>query len=81
MARPLRIEYSGAFYHVMHRGNAGSDIFKSERDREKILEYFKKAAERYKYLRCDPSVSSDISIPKNTHRQNQQSQYYSLFKL
>jgi len=38
MARPLRIEYPGAFYHVMHRGNAGSDIFKSVRDREKFLE-------------------------------------------
>ena len=26
MARPLRIEFPGAFYHVMHRGNAGSNI-------------------------------------------------------
>jgi hypothetical protein len=43
MARPLRIEYPGAFYHVMHRGNAGSDIFKSVRDREKFLEYVGKA--------------------------------------
>jgi putative transposase len=47
MARPLRIEYSGAFYHVMHRGNAGADIFKSDRDREKFLEYVGKAATRY----------------------------------
>jgi len=47
MARPLRIEYPGAFYHVMHRGNAGSDIFKSVRDREKFLEYIGKAVERY----------------------------------
>ena len=47
MARPLRIEYPGAFYHVMHRGNAGSDIFKSIRDREKFLEYIGKAVERY----------------------------------
>ena len=47
MARPLRIEYSGAFYHVMHRGNAGSNIFKSKRDRERLLEYFGTAAERY----------------------------------
>jgi REP element-mobilizing transposase RayT len=47
MARPLRIEYSGAFYHVMHCGNAGSDIFESNRDREKLLEYFGKAVERY----------------------------------
>jgi REP element-mobilizing transposase RayT len=47
MARPLRIEYPGAFYHVMHRGNAGSDIFKSVRDREKFLEYVGKAVARY----------------------------------
>ena len=47
MARPLRIEYPGAFYHVMHRGNAGSDIFKSDRDREKFLEYVGKAVGRY----------------------------------
>ena len=47
MARPLRIEYAGAFYHVMHRGNAGADIFKSVRDREKFLEYVGKAVERY----------------------------------
>ena len=30
MARPLRIEYPGAFYHVMHRGNAGADIFENK---------------------------------------------------
>jgi len=47
LARPLRIEYPGAFYHVMHRGNGGSDIFKSIRDREKLFEYFGKAVERY----------------------------------
>ena len=47
MARPLRIEYPGAFYHVMHRGNDGKDIFKSNRDREKFLEYVGKAVERY----------------------------------
>lgn len=47
MARPLRIEYAGAFYHVMHRGNAGEDLFKSDRDREALLEYFCKAVERY----------------------------------
>ena len=47
MARPLRIEFSGAFYHVMNRGNEGKDIFKSERDREKFLEYVGKAVERY----------------------------------
>lgn len=43
----MRIEYPGAFYHVMHRGNAGSDIFLNRRDREKFLEYLAKAVERF----------------------------------
>jgi hypothetical protein len=39
MARPLRIEYPGAYYHVMNRGNRQEDIFKSDYDREKFLDY------------------------------------------
>ena len=35
MARPLRIEYPGAFYHVTSRGNEQKDIFKSQRERER----------------------------------------------
>ena len=33
MARPLRIEYPGAFYHVTSRGNERKDIFKREYQR------------------------------------------------
>ena len=47
MARSLRVEYPGAFYHVINRGNAGDDIFKSLRDREKFLEYLQSSVERY----------------------------------
>jgi len=47
MARPLRIEYPGAFYHVTSRGNERRDIFKSQRDREKFLEYLESATVRY----------------------------------
>ena len=47
MARPLRIIYPGAFYHVTSRGNEKKDIFKSQRDREKFLEYLSSASERY----------------------------------
>lgn len=47
MARPLRIEYEGAFYHVTSRGNEQREIFKSRRDREQFLSYFKSAVERY----------------------------------
>ena len=27
MARPLRIEYAGAYYHVMNRGNGRQVVF------------------------------------------------------
>lgn len=47
MARPLRVESPGAFYHVINRGNAGEDIFKSIRDREKYLEYLEAASSRF----------------------------------
>jgi putative transposase len=47
MARPLRIEYPGAFYHVTSRGNERKDVFKSRKDREKFLFYLDTATERY----------------------------------
>jgi len=47
MARPLRIEYPGAHYHITSRGNEQKDIFKSQRDREKFLEYLESATTRY----------------------------------
>jgi len=47
MARPLRVEYPGAFYHVINRGNANERIFISQRDREKFLEYLAQANKRF----------------------------------
>ena len=47
MARPLRVEYPGAYYHVINRGNGGEKIFKNVRDREKFLEYLATAVERF----------------------------------
>jgi len=47
MARPLRIAYPGAWYHVTSRGNEQKDIFKSRMDREKFLDYLASATERY----------------------------------
>jgi len=37
MARALRIELEGAVYHVTARGNARSDIYLSDEDREMFL--------------------------------------------
>jgi putative transposase len=48
MARPLRIEYPDAFYHVTARGNERKDIYRDERDRERFLAYLETAVVRYK---------------------------------
>ena len=39
MARPWRIEYEGAFYHVMSRGNERRPIFLDDEDRSTFLSF------------------------------------------
>ena len=50
MARPLRIVFPGAFYHITSRGNEQRVIFKSQRDRKKFLSYLESATQRYDAL-------------------------------
>jgi hypothetical protein len=38
MARPLRIEYPGAYYHVMNGCLSRKDIFLDDKDRERFLD-------------------------------------------
>ena len=38
MARPLRIEYPSAVYHVTSRGNEKKPVFKDEEDRYTFLD-------------------------------------------
>lgn len=47
MARPLRITYPGAFYHITSRGNERKSVFKSRQDRIRFLEYLCTASGRY----------------------------------
>ena len=47
MARPMRIEYSGALYHLTSRGNGGDDIFRDDQDRVVFLESLRKSRNRY----------------------------------
>ena len=37
MARKLRIEYPGAIYHVMNRGDRREAVFHDDRDRDLFL--------------------------------------------
>jgi putative transposase len=50
MARPLRIEYPGALYHVTSRGNAGGRIFRGDKDREYFLDLLGFIIERFHWL-------------------------------
>jgi len=49
MSRPLRIEYPDAVYHVTSRGNARSDIFHSDSDREAFLKIFAAVVRRFNW--------------------------------
>lgn len=50
MARPLRIEFSGAIYHIASRGNAKTDIYFDDHDRKVFLNILKKVNIRYNWL-------------------------------
>jgi len=47
MARPLRIEFAGALYHVMSRGNERKAIVRDDADREKRLDWLRRTVETY----------------------------------
>jgi REP element-mobilizing transposase RayT len=50
MARPLRIEFPGALYHVTSRGNARAPIFLGDADRTSFLETLGEVVERHGWL-------------------------------
>ncbi|MCE5204037.1 MAG: transposase [Actinomycetia bacterium] len=50
MARPLRIEYPGALYHVTCRGNARGKMFLVDPDRELFLQVLAQVVERFNWL-------------------------------
>ena len=55
MARPQRIEYEGAVYHVTARGNDRRAIFRDDADREHFLRALAESVERFEvrlYLFC-----------------------------
>jgi len=50
MARPLRIEFPSAVYHVTSRGNARHDIVTDEQDRRTFLTLLAHVIERFGWL-------------------------------
>jgi putative transposase len=47
MGRAWRIEYEGALYHLMSRGNDGQDIYLNDDDRNLFLETISEMSERF----------------------------------
>jgi putative transposase len=50
MARPLRLSFPGAVYHVTSRGNARHDIVADDRDRSQWLSLLAHVVDRYGWL-------------------------------
>jgi len=47
MARPLRIQFENAYYHVTCRGNAGQEIFSNDVDRLTFLDLLERSRDIY----------------------------------
>jgi REP element-mobilizing transposase RayT len=47
MSRAWRIEYEGALYHLLSRGNEHSDIFVDDYDRKRFLDAIEEMSERF----------------------------------
>jgi REP element-mobilizing transposase RayT len=50
MARPLRIEYAGALYHITARGDGRDCIYLDDRDRAAFLDVLAEVIERHNWL-------------------------------
>ncbi len=50
MAKPLRLEYAGALYHVTSRGNVREEIFLDDKDRARFLEILSDVVARYGWI-------------------------------
>ncbi len=50
MARPLRVEYEGALYHITSRGNARERIFLTDSDRLEFLDVLAQVVSRFGWI-------------------------------
>ena len=50
MARPLRIEFAGALYHITSRGDRREAIYEDDEDREAFLEVLAEVVDRYNWI-------------------------------
>ena len=62
MARPLRIQFAGAVYHAMARGNARQRIFRDQRDYRRFLEGLEATVEKFGF-----EIFAFVCMPNHVH--------------
>ncbi|MBV8126397.1 MAG: transposase [Planctomycetaceae bacterium] len=63
MAGPLWIEYPGAIYHVMSRGNFRRSVCEDERDYQRLLQGLELTVGRFGW-----DLLSFVLMPNHVHR-------------
>lgn len=62
MSRPLRIEYPGAWYHVMNRGRRAENIFPGKEDYQSFFELLKESSEMW-----NVTIAAYCLMPSHYH--------------
>jgi REP element-mobilizing transposase RayT len=71
MPRRLRIEFEGAIYHVMARGNARQKIVRDDADRRRLIDGLERTVERCGWeLFCYVIMGNHLHIVLKTPRPN-----------
>jgi len=71
MARSWRIEYEGAYYHLLSRGNERRDIFLCDEDRNLVLDKIGECGERFEIdIFSYVLMSNHYHLLLRTHRAN-----------
>jgi REP element-mobilizing transposase RayT len=76
MARPIRVQFEDAVYHVMSRGNARQDIVLGDADRETRLDWLQRIVETYGWrlhafavmMNHDLCEASQVDLGSVSHR-------------
>jgi putative transposase len=71
MARPLRVEFEDAIYHLGARGNARQAIFHDGRDCARFLKLLSESAQRFEAaILCFVLMGNHFHLVAQTHRAN-----------
>jgi REP element-mobilizing transposase RayT len=71
MARPLRIEFEDAIYHLCARGNARQPVFRDEPDCARFLKLLSESAERFEAaILCFVLMGNHFHLVAQTHWPN-----------